>query len=74
MNYCTKRGSYYQQAGTCNCFAPQNRPASPPTPYTVPSPSVVPFPQVVPFTPTVTGGSGWYEAAFPLVTMTAGKS
>lgn len=32
MNFCTKCASYYQQPGTCNCFAPPKvQPYSPET-------------------------------------------
>lgn len=58
MNYCTKCESFYQKAGTCNCFA-GTQPAQI-TPWRpVDGTTTTPFPSYTPWIyPTVTWGTG----------------
>ena len=66
MNYCTKCSSYYQKAGTCNCYAEGGEPTFVPIPQPNPIITSDQFSWLKP-PYTITSGSATY--AGPPVTV-----
>lgn len=62
MNYCTKCSSYYENPGTCNCYATPVIAQ----PYT-PSVPIYPWYPIYPSIP-----NPWYTPAYPYITVTTG--